>query len=71
MGYLLDCLETWVVDEWEEQLGEEMSAAAYNGDCGHLEASWTLWETVTAICQRLDGDGKLQWTWGVRNRTTG
>jgi hypothetical protein len=63
-------LETWV-DDVEAQPGEEMSAVAYNENYYPPEASWTLWETATGIFQRQDGDGKLKWTWGVRNRKTG
>jgi hypothetical protein len=52
-------LETWVGDEWEEQLVEEMSAAAYNEDCDRLEESWTLLRTATPMLQfSQDGDGK-------------
>ena len=57
--YLLDYLETWVSNKWEEQLGEKMSTTAYNEDCGHLaEELWTLWGMATARCQTQDEDGR-------------
>ena len=71
MIYLSNYSETWDGDEWEGQMGEEMSAAACNGDYCRREASWTLWGTATGRSQRQDGGGRLYWTWGVRNRKTG
>jgi hypothetical protein len=68
-------LETWDGDEWDE-LGEEMSAAAYNvyndDDCGRCQWQlevWKMWGTVTAWAT-LDGEEKWWWTWGFKGKKT-
>lgn len=71
--YLADYLETWVDDEREELLAQEMDVkwlAVYNEDCGHLEGLLKLWETVREKCLIQDGDGKW-WTWGGREQNLG